>query len=113
MPILDRRITLNVQAMDTFNNQGEHVPGIVTPIQMWATRNDLSTEDIAQAGGVSGVVTRDYIIRFREQIAMTPPKRMSIVDGASTLAVINMTEARQGYERRKFIRLSATGETTP
>ena len=113
MPILDRRITVNVQAMGTFNNQGEHVPGIVTPIQMWATRNDLSTEDIEQSGGVAGVVTRDYIVRFDERIAMTPTNRLSIVDGPSTLNVTLMTEAKAGYERRKFIRISATGETTP
>ena len=113
MPTLDRRITVNVTALDHFNDMGENVPGAVTPIEMWATRNDLTTEDIEQSGGVLGVVTRDYVVRFNERIAMTPVGRLSIIDGASTLDVTNMTEAREGRERRRYMRIQGTGETNP
>ena len=113
MPTLDRRITVNVTSETTRDDQGGDVPGTVTALGKWATRNDLTTEDIKQAGGVLGIVTRDYVIRFDERIAMTPAGRLSIVDGVSVLNVTNMTEAREGRERNRYIRLQATGETNP
>ena len=61
MPVLDRRITINVTGPDrTESCSGRFVPGLVVPFPRWATRIDKSNEDIEQSGGVLGIVERDF-----------------------------------------------------
>ena len=112
MPTLDRRIIVNVTGPDTRNQHGEVVPGVVTPLPVWSTRQDKSNEDIEQAGGVLGIVNRDYIVRFDARIADAGAALVGVVDGPLTLNVTNLTEASgDRVERRKFIRIQAVGVT--
>ena len=110
MPALDRRIVVNVTGPVTRNQFGEDVPGVVTPLSVWATRIDLTNEDIEQTGGQFGVVTRDYIVRFDDRIVSALTSALGVVDGPLTLDVTNVTEASGArVERRKFIRIQAVG----
>ena len=110
MPTLDRRITVNVTGPETRNSFGEVVPGVVTPLSLWATRIDLTNEDIEQTGGQLGVATRDYIVRFDDRITSALTSSLGVLDGPLTLDVTNVTEASgERVERRKFIRIQAVG----
>ena len=110
MPTLDRRIIVNLTGPITRNEHGEDVPGVVTPLRLWATRIDLTNEDIEQTGGTYGLTTRDYIVRFDDRITSTLTSDLAVVDGPLTLNVTNVTEASgERVERRKFIRIQAVG----
>ena len=112
MPTLDRRITVNVTGPETRNEHGETVPGVVTPLGLWATRRDLTNEDIEQAGGVLGIIERDYIVRYDKRISEAGAALLSVVDAGLTLNVTNVTEAAgDRAERRKYIRIQAKGVT--
>ena len=110
MPTLDRRIIVTITGPVTRNEHGEDVPGVVTSLPLWATRIDLTNEDIEQTGGTQGVVTRDFIVRFDDRIASTLTGHLAVVDGGLTMNVTNVTEASgERVERRKFIRIQAVG----
>ena len=111
MPTLDRRIIVNVTGpMKPETSTVKTVPGVVTPLPLWATRIDLTNEDIEQTGGTQGVVTRDYIVRFDDRIASTLTGYLAVVDAGLTMNVTNVTEASgERVERRKFIRIQAVG----
>ena len=112
MPVLDRRITINITGPDRRNQYGEFVPGLVVPFPRWATRIDKTNEDIEQAGGVLGIAERDFIVRYDYRILSASLADLSVVDGPLTLNVTNVTEAAgDRAERRKFMRIQATGET--
>ena len=112
MPALDRRITVNVEGPETRNQFGETVPGVVTPLSVWATRIDLGNEDIEQSGGTLGIVNRDYIVRFDARIADAGAALLGVVDAGLTMNVTNVTEASgERVERRKFIKIQAVGVT--
>ena len=108
MPALDRRIIVR-RTVTTRNLFGESVETIVD-YPLWATRIDLTNEDIEQTGGSLGVTTRDYIVRFDDRIASALTSALGVVDGPLTLDVTNVTEASgERVERRKFIRIQAVG----
>ena len=110
MPVLDRRITINITGPDRRNQFGEFVPGLVVPFPRWATRIDKSNEDIEQAGGVLGIVERDFIVRYDYRILSAPLPTLSVIDGPLTLNITNIVEsAGDRAERRKFMRIQATG----
>ena len=108
MPALDRRIIVR-RTVTTRNLFGESVETIVD-YPLWATRIDLTAQDIEETGGTQGVVTRDYIVRFDARIAATLTSDLGVVDAGLTMDVTNVTEASgERVERRKFIRIQAVG----
>ncbi len=109
MPALDRRIIVR-RTVTTRNLFGESVETIVD-YPLWATRIDLTNEDIEQTGGSLGVTTRDYIVRFDARIATSGASELGVVDGPLTLNVTNVTEGGDRVERRKFIKIQAVGVT--
>ena len=108
MPALDRRITVRrtVTARDQF---GEAVE-TVTEYPQWATREDFSQADKEMAGGTLTTATRGYVVRYRAEIADAITSELTVIDGALTLDCTNITEAVLRGERRKFLRIEATGE---
>ena len=69
-----------------------------------------ANQDIEQAGGVLGIVERDFIVRYDYRILSAPLDTLSVLDGPLTLNVTNITEAAgDRAERRKFMRIQATG----
>ena len=77
----DRRITVNLSAEGTRNQQGEYVPGAVTPIEMWATRRDVGQELKIERQGTRDETSRDWRIRWDSRIASSPTSLLKVEDG--------------------------------
>ena len=105
----DRRIIINVSEPATRNDQGEAVPGAVTPIGTWASRKDIGDERKLERQGTRQETSRDWRIRWDRRIALSPTLLLKVEDGAETFTVINMvevTEQRGGPNlRRRFLDL--------
>lgn len=111
MPSLDRRITVRLSVEGT-NEFGEHEIAI-TDYPQWATRLDASVIDAATEGGAVTTSTRTYVVRWRREIADALVSGLTVIEGALTLNVLNVIEqAGARDERRKFLRIEATGEVT-
>ena len=108
MPALDRRIVVR-RSVTTRNQFGESVE-TVTEYPQWATREDASQADKETAGGVLTLVTRSYVVRYRAELADALTSELAIIDGTLTLDCTNITEATRLGERRKYLRIEATGE---
>lgn len=108
MPTLDRRIVVK-RTVTTRNEFGEAVE-TVTDLPQWATREDFTQTDKELAGGVLTQASRSYIVRYRAEIADAITSEISVIDGGLTLDCTNITEATRQGERRKFLRIEATGE---
>ena len=110
MPALDRRIIVRrtVTARDQF---GESVE-TTTDYPQWGTREDASQADKETAGGVLTQASRAYLIRYRAELADAATSELTVIDGSLTLDATNVTEATRLGERRKFLRIEATGEVT-
>ena len=110
MPALDRRITVR-RTMQTVNQFGESTV-TETGYTAWATRVDRSQMDKAEEGGEATILRRDYIVRYRSEIAAALVAELSVItDDGQTLSVDNVIEqARERSERRRFIRLECVGE---
>ena len=106
----DRRIIVQVEAAGTRNDEGEYVPGAVTPLGVWARRRDISEERKVERGGTRSEVTRDWRVRWDSRIASTPVVRLHVDDGGETFTVIDLVEitAQRGGApdlRRRFLDL--------
>ena len=108
MPALDRRIVVR-RTVTTFDQFGESVETVINYSQ-WATREDASQTDKETAGGSLTQASRSYVVRYRAEIADAITSEISVIDGGLTLDCTNITEATVRGERRKFLRIEATGE---
>lgn len=112
MPMLDRRIAVRRTEFVTDENTGETTER-VTDYPMWATRRDDSFIDAATESGQLQTATRTYTIRYREDLASFPVAELIVVDGGIELSADNLLEAEgERGERRRFLRIEATGEVT-
>ena len=113
----DRRITINVSAEGTRNEQhGEYVPGAITPIGAWASRRDQSLTDIATEGGTRDQGRRTWRVRWDARIANSPTRLLNVEDGPDTFTISNMVEVthqRRGEPdlRRRFLDLEGLHST--
>ena len=108
----DRRIIVNVMAEGTRppELQGEHVPGAVTALGVWATRRDVGQERKLERQGTRDETSRDWRIRWNSRIASSPTSLLEVEDGGETFTIVNMvevTEQRGGAPdlRRRFLDL--------
>ena len=107
----DRRIIVQLQAEGYRNPdlQGEHVPGGVTPIGVWATRRDVGQERKVASSGTRDETSRDWRIRWNSRIALSPTNLLKVEDAGETFIIVNMvevTEQRGGPNlRRRFLDL--------
>ena len=110
MPALDRRIVLR-RTVTARNQFGESVE-TTTDYPLWASREDASQRDKEEAGGTLTLASRAYVIRYRAELADAATSELTVIDGSLTLDATNITEATRQGERRKFLRIEATGEVT-
>ena len=108
----DRRIIVQIQAEGTRSPelQGEHVPGAVTAIAVWASRRDVGQERKLEREGTRDETSRDWRVRWDSRIALSPTSLLKVEDGAKTFTITNMvevTEQRGGAPdlRRRFLDL--------
>ena len=111
----DRRIIVNVSTEGHRDEHGEYVPGVVTPIGMWATRRDQSQELKVLSGGTRDETSRDWRVRWDSRIASSTTANLEVVDGADTFSIINLVEVtrqRRGEPdlRRRFLDLQGRYE---
>ena len=83
----DRRIIVQLQAEGYRNPdlQGEHVPGAVTPIGVWATRRDVGQERKVASSGTRDETSRDWRIRWNSRIALSPTNLLKVEDAGRDL----------------------------
>ena len=111
MPTLDRRIVVRRTVFTRDPDTGEAIEA-VTDFPAWASRADASFIDAAAEGGDLSTATRTYRIRYRADLAAALVSELSIVDGMVELSADNIIEATERGERRRFLRIEATGEVT-
>ena len=107
----DRRIIVNVSAEGHRDEHGRSVPGEVTPLEVWASRRDVSQELKVERGGTRDETTRDWRIRWNSLIASSTTANLKVVEGTETFAIINMVEVTLQRRsepglRRRFIHLT-------
>ncbi len=106
----DRRIIINVSTEGSCDEHGEHVPGAVTALGVWASRRDVGQELKVERQGTRDETSRDWRIRWDSRIANSKTANLEVVDGAESFAISNMVEVtRQGQGapdlRRRFLDL--------
>ena len=109
---LDRRLTIGIEAEGTVNQHGEYLPGPVIEHGVWATREDVSLETNLEAGGSRTETRRDVVVRWRADIASTPPARLTFTDAGVNFQVVNVVEiTADGRQRRRWLRLQGSDST--
>ena len=109
----DRRIIVQVMG-EGFRDpalQGEYVPGVATPINVWASRRDVGQERKIERGGTRDETSRDWRVRWDSRIANSKTANLKVVEGTETFSIINMVEVtrqRRGEPdlRRRWIDLT-------
>ena len=69
---MDRRIIINVSIEGSRNEHGEHVPGAVTALRVWASRRDVGQELKVERQGTRDETSRDWRVRWDSRIANSP-----------------------------------------
>ena len=105
-----RRITVNVSEEGTRDMTGEHVPGAVTALGVWARRRDVSQELKIERQGARDETSRDWRVRWDARIANTDNSLLKVEDGGDTFTIRNKVEvtAQRGGApdlRRRFLDL--------
>ena len=90
-----RRITVNVRAPGTRNDQGEFVPGALTALGAWARRRDVSAEKVIETGGIRGERIREWRVRWNGQIARAALTELEVEDETETFRVSSMVEVTE------------------
>ena len=105
----DRRITINVSEEGRRDEHGEHVPGAVTALGVWASRRDVGQERKLERQGTRDETSRDWRIRWDSRIARSPTSLLKVEDGGETFIITNMVEVieQRGAPdlRRRFLDL--------
>ena len=107
----DRLIVVNVEAAGMNNEMGEYVPGPVTPIRAWATKEDIGLRDILESGGNRQEVQRTWKIRYDPRIYGSPTALLSVQDDGrlfNVQSVAEVTRQRGGLAelRRRFLTIT-------
>ena len=110
----DRLITVNVDTGGTRNEHGEYTPGY-TSYRTWASKYDLTLEDVTDQAGTRDVITRRWRCRFDSRIYDGQLALMQVVDEGRTFNVTQVREVtRQGRGRADLRRryLDVTGASS-
>lgn len=102
----DRVIVVHVQAEGTFTQGGDFVPGATTDIRTWARVNDGGTFERIRSEGVDVIQRKVFTFRYREDIAMTPPDRLSVTDEHGFN--FDIDTSIDYPERKRWIQLTGT-----
>lgn len=100
----DRLITVNVYAAGARNEHGIYEEGPLSQYRQWATRRDLTQEDIESEAGIRDSTRRDWRIRWDSRIARVKVVFLEVVDGGETFNVENMVEVTRGGRGRQDLR---------
>ena len=109
---LDRRITITYEEAGGHRDQhGEYQPGTIVTKGVWATRRDLSSQDIIEGGGSRTDIQRDWKIRWDRGVAEVREEgrltSLNVVDNGKSFDVLNVIEesGRDGDYRQRWLRL--------
>ena len=80
MPQLDRPVTLRLREGDSRNEHDEHVPGAWREFRIWAAYQEGGSYDQLGESGTRVTSVRNFTVRYRSDLAATPPERVEIVD---------------------------------
>ena len=109
---LDRRITVTYEGPGGGRNMhGEYVPGPTVTVPIWATRRDLSSQDVLESGGNRTEILRDWQIRWRKDIAEIQESdlfsSLMVLDNGKLFNVTKVIEetGRDGDFRKRWLRI--------
>ena len=115
---LDRRLTVTYEGPGGYRNtQQEYVPGPTITRGIWATRRDLSSQDVIDVGGSRTEVRRDWQIRWDKQISEIREDgllvSLKVIDKGKSFNVENVIEesGRDGDFRRRWLRIQGVFTT--
>ena len=101
----DRRIIVHVEQPGHRNDFGEYVNGPITPLAVWATKDDRTLEDILETGGDRQSVTRKWRVRYDKRIYDSLVSLLEVEDGGLTFNVESIVEVTdQGVGRQRLRR---------
>ena len=104
---LDRVIRAGIEAEGHRDDQGEYVPGPVTWHRIWAQVNDGGSSDVLTPGGTIVLARKEFIIRWRQDIATTLPPLLHIEDEYGQ--AFNVELIVDYPTRRRHIRITGIG----
>ena len=109
---LDRRITVTYEGPGGARDMhGEYQPGPTVTKSVWATRRDLSSQDVLEAGGNRTEILRDWQIRWRKDIAEIQESdlfsSLMVLDNGKLFNVTKVLEetGRDGDFRKRWLRI--------
>ena len=110
---LDRRITVTYEGPGGARDMhGEYVPGPTITKSVWATRRDLSAQDVLESGGSRTEILRDWQIRWRKDIAEIQESdlfsSLMVLDNGKLFNVTKVLEetGRDGDFRKRWLRIA-------
>ena len=89
----DRRVTVHIEEEGYRNMYGEYVPGPILDLLKWATKDDLSLEDIEDTGGVYASITRRWRIRWDARIYHATLATMTITEDGLVFNALSIVES--------------------
>ena len=109
---LDRRITVHTEQMGSRNDHGEYVSGDILDLGVWASKDDLTLEDITDISGVYTSITRRWRIRWDSRIYTSVLAQTKVMDDGlefDGLSIVEVSDrgANRPRSRRRWLDLTA------
>ena len=104
---LDRRISIAVQALGSYDNQGDYQPGLTTTYGAWAEIADKSAFRELETRGTEFDALRRYKVRWTPALEKARPDLMTITDDGDTYVVTNVVRAPTLLRRRQWVYVEA------
>ena len=105
MPLLNRIITIGIEAEGDRDEDGHYIPGPSTDYRVWAATQGQGSTDAETVGGTRIFEIRQFTVRFLEVIARARTDLMTITDEYGYLW--EPEEIAEGSRRRRYIEISA------
>ena len=100
----DRIITVRRFPEATFNDAGIYQPGTPVEHRVWATKKDLTLEEIVDGGGARASYEVEWRIRYNAAIYATSIPALDVIDGTLRFNVVNSIEITEQSGGRPNLR---------
>ena len=105
MPQLDRPVTLRLRNEGYRDTLDEYVPGAWRETRIWAAVQEGGSYDQLGESGTRVTSVRNFTVRYRSDLAATPPERVEIVDEEGVPWTVEGVDPSD--VRRRFLTITA------
>ena len=106
MPLLNRVVTVSVEAEGTRDENGRYVPGPVTDYRVWAVQTAAGSTDYETSEGTRIAQIVRWTIRYTAEIALARTDRVTITDENGF--VWDPESIAESQRRRRYLDITAT-----